>query len=256
MLLAALVVENDVLVQQFHERVHGDAIPVPIVEELVLEAAEEAFASRVVRAAALLRHGPGQAVSLAYADPAGPSVMASPVRVADRVLARGERPARVLQGAVGERRARAPSDPPCHDEAVVAVDDRAEVRLLLAGQLELGDVGEPQLVRRVRVEVAPHQVGGRVRYLPLVGVVAPLPLQVGDLAALFGHQPAHDLLADDDAAFPQLVVHVPVAPRAAGAVEYPPDIDPELGVLVLRAQLRAAVLIGALRDPQGIGELS
>ena len=79
----------------------------------VLEAAEEAFASRVVRAAALLRHGPGQAVSLAYADPAGPSVMASPVRVADRVLARGERPARVLQGAVGERRVRAPSDPPC-----------------------------------------------------------------------------------------------------------------------------------------------
>lgn len=91
---------------------------------------------------------------------------------------------------------------------------------------------------------------------PLVGVVAPLPLQVGDLAAFFDHQPAHDLLADDDAAFPQPVVHVPVAPRAAGAVEYPPDIDPELGALVFRAQLRAAVLIGALRDPQGIGELS
>ena len=34
LLLAALVVENDVLVQQLHERVHGDAIPVPIVEEL------------------------------------------------------------------------------------------------------------------------------------------------------------------------------------------------------------------------------
>lgn len=101
----------------------GGAIPIISV----LEAAEEAFASRVVRAAALLRHGPGQAVFLAYADPAGPSVMASPVRVADRVLARGERPARVLQGAVGERRVRAPSDPPCHDEAVVAVDDRAEV---------------------------------------------------------------------------------------------------------------------------------
>ena len=102
----------------------------------------------------------------------------------------------------------------------------------------------------------PARLGGRVRYLPLVGAVAPPPLQVGNLAALFGHQPAHDLLADDDAAFPQLVVHVPVAPRAAGAVEYPPDVDPELGVPVLRAQLRAAVLIGALRDPQGIGELS
>ena len=78
LLLAALVVEADVLVQQLHERLHGDAAPVPMVEELVLEAAEEAFASRVVRAAALSRHGPGQAVSLAYADPAGPSVMASP----------------------------------------------------------------------------------------------------------------------------------------------------------------------------------
>ena len=92
---------------------------IPIIS--VLEAAEEAFASRVVRAAALLRHGSGQAVSLAYADPAGPSVMAPPVRVADRVLARGERPARVLQGAVGERRVRAPSDPPCHDEVLASM---------------------------------------------------------------------------------------------------------------------------------------
>lgn len=79
---------------------------IPIIS--VLEAAEEALACRVVRAAALPRHGADQAVSLAYADPAGPSVMASPVRVADRALARGERPARVLQGAVGERRVRAP----------------------------------------------------------------------------------------------------------------------------------------------------
>ena len=47
---------------------------IPIIS--VLEAAEEAFASRVARAAALPRHGADQAVSLAYADPAGPSVMA------------------------------------------------------------------------------------------------------------------------------------------------------------------------------------
>lgn len=138
---------------------------IPIIS--VLEAAEEALASRVVRAAALLRHGPGQAVSLAYADPPGPSVMAPPVRVADRALARGERPARVLQGAVGERRVRAPPYAPRDDEAVEAVDDRAEARLLLARQLELGDVGEPQLVRAARAAVALHQVGGASDISPL-----------------------------------------------------------------------------------------
>mgnify|MGYP007005692788 CR=1 FL=1 len=132
-----------------------------MVEELVLQAAEEALACRVVRAAALPRRGADQAVSLAYADPPGPSVMAPPVRVADRALARRERPARVLQRAVGEGRVRAPPYAPRDDEAVEAVDDRAEVRLLLARQFELGDVGEPQLVRTARTEVALHQVGGR-----------------------------------------------------------------------------------------------
>ena len=157
LLLAALVVEADVLVQQLHERLHGDAAPVPMVEELVLQAAEEALACRVVRAAALPRHGADQAVSLAYADPLGRT---PPVQVADRALARRERPARVLKRAVGEGRARAPPYAPRDDEAVEAVDDRAEVRLLLARQLELGDVGEPQLVRAARAEVALHQVGG------------------------------------------------------------------------------------------------
>ena len=102
----------------------GDSA-IPIIS--VLQAAEEALACRVVRAAALPRHGADQAVSLAYADPPGPSVMAPPVRVADRALARGERPARVLQRAVGEGRVRAPPYAPRDDEAVEAVDDRAEV---------------------------------------------------------------------------------------------------------------------------------
>lgn len=47
---------------------------IPIIS--VLQAAEEALACRVVRAAVLPRHGADQAVSLAYADPPGPSVMA------------------------------------------------------------------------------------------------------------------------------------------------------------------------------------
>ena len=150
-----------------------------MVEELVLQAAEEAFASRVVRAAALLRHGPGQAVSLAYADPAGPSVMASPVRVADRALARGERPTRPPGS-----RWRAPRsgafDPPCHDETVVAVDDRAEYAFSSLGSLNSVMSVSHSLFGASAWKLRSTRLGARP-ISPLVGVVAPLPLQVATL---------------------------------------------------------------------------
>lgn len=108
---------------------------IPIIS--VLQTAEEALASRVVRAAALPRHGPGQAVSLAYADPAGPSVMASPVRVADRALARGERPACGLEAAVGELRVRARADRP-------AIQARLLLNRHRIAAINLGPTGQPR----------------------------------------------------------------------------------------------------------------
>ena len=61
---------------------------------------------------------------------------------------------------------------PADDHPVEAVHDGAKMNLA-GGYPELGDVGEPRLVRRIGVEVAFHQVLRCVGYLAFVGAVPP-----------------------------------------------------------------------------------
>ena len=126
---------------------------------------------------------------------------------------------------------------------------------LPARQGELGDVGEPEPVRGVGVEVAFDQVLGIIRYLAGVGAVAPGLLDVDDPAALLGHYPADDLLGDPGALGGEPVADVAIAPPAVGGVEYADDFRPYARVLVPCRHRPAAVLIGALRDPQETDEL-
>ena len=71
-----LVVVSQIGVEHAAELGYRHARPVPMVEEFILEPAEESLHRRVVRAAPLLRHRPGQVVLLADRDPSGPAVMA------------------------------------------------------------------------------------------------------------------------------------------------------------------------------------
>ena len=118
-----------------------------MVEEFILEPAEESLHRRVLRAASLLRHRPGQVVLLADRDSSGPVVMAPAIRVRDGALPFGKRSACGLETAVGEFRVRARADRPGGQAAVEAVEDRGQVHLA-ARQPELRDVGEPRLGRR------------------------------------------------------------------------------------------------------------
>ena len=83
-----LTIVHEVGLEPAHELPGRHALPVPVVEELVLEAPEEALAGRVARAAALRGHAPDQAVLLADPDPLRPAVVAAPVRVDRRAPAR------------------------------------------------------------------------------------------------------------------------------------------------------------------------
>ena len=74
-------VPDHVAVQHVYEPVHRDAREAPLVEELLLETAEEPLRGRIVRRTALRAHRPGQPVLGADADPFRPPVMATPVRV-------------------------------------------------------------------------------------------------------------------------------------------------------------------------------
>lgn len=63
-------------------------------------------------------------------------------------------------------------DRPGDEHPAEAVDDRAQVDLLGAREPELGDVGEPQQVGLVGVEIPVHEVLQRLVDLAGVGAVA------------------------------------------------------------------------------------
>ena len=100
------------------------APPVAAVEELVLQSSEESLGGRVVRAAALGAHGPGQPVLLADADLSGPPVVAPAVGMDRGTLPVAKRGGRVEQHALAHGCAGASRQPPGHDHAVEAVDHR------------------------------------------------------------------------------------------------------------------------------------
>lgn len=243
---ALVAVPDHVLVEHRGELVDRHAPEAPLVEELLLETAEEPLRGRIVRRTALRAHRPGQPVLGADADPFRPPVMATPVRVDDRRLAGLERGARVAKHAVGQGGVGARADRPGDGHAVVAVDDRRQVHLARRDR-ELGDVRDPQPVRRGGVEVAVHEIRGCAADLALVRTVALRALEHGD-HAVAGHQ-AHDALGrHDDARAFELEVDalVPVTPPAAP--ERLAHQGQEVRVLVRPAHGLQLVVVRAARD--------
>lgn len=129
-----------------HEFGKADAPPVPLMEELLLELAEEAPGPSVVAARALARHAPRQPVPLAYRDPPRPAIASAAVAVDRRGLARRQCRADRLEARVRERRVGTRPDRPGDGPAVEAIDHGRQVALLAGGDPELGDVGDPQPV--------------------------------------------------------------------------------------------------------------
>ena len=243
---ALVAVPDHVLVEHRGELVDRHAPEAPLVEELLLETAEEPLRGRIVRRTALRAHRPGQPVLGADADPFRPPVMATPVRVDDRRLAGPGRGARVAKHAVGQGGVGARADRPGDGHAVMAVDDRRQVHLARRDR-ELGDVRDPQPVRRGGVEVAVHEIRGCAADLALVRTVALRALEHGD-HAVAGHQ-AHDALGrHDDARAFELEVDalVPAAPPAAP--ERLAHQGQEVRVLVRPAHGLQLVVVRAARD--------
>lgn len=231
----------------------GHVLPVAAVEELVLEPAEESLGRGVVRRAALGAHGPGRPVVRADADPPGPSVVAPAVRVNDGMLAVAKRGDRVEQHALAHGRIRAWRQPPRHNHAVEAVDDRRQPALV-AVHGELGDVREPQFIRPPGVEVAFHEVGRSQRQLAFVGAPRLGFPQVHGTKPLLAHDAAHDLLRDRQQIRPvppQHGVDGAVPPHSPALLEQDSDPFAQAGVLVSGLDHRALVVVGAAGQTHG-----
>lgn len=119
--------------------------------------------------------------------------------------------------------------------------------------LELRDVGEPRLVRRIGVEVPVHEALRHLRHLADVRAVPALPLVVKDDEALVGHELADLLLADGDAVVPvHLLVDVAIAPGRVGARELLADRGAGGCALVGFAEALAVMVVGATLDPRRV----
>ena len=145
----------------------GNAREAPLMEELLLETAEEPLRGRVVRRTAFRAHRTRQTMLLADADPLGPPVAAATVGMDDRLLPVPERGARVGEHAVGQRRVRAGADRPRDGKPVVAVDHGRQIGLA-RGNREPGRVRDPQPVRTLGVEIPVRQILRRLGGLALV----------------------------------------------------------------------------------------
>ena len=148
-------------------------------------------------------------MAFADADPSGPAVMASPVRVDDRTLAVGQGGACLLEHGGGQFGCRAGADIPRHGHPVLAVDDRAEVYLAFA-DVQFGDVRGPQPVGRFWRGSGVDEVGGCRAALARIGAIAPAALEPGR-DAMRAHDP-HD--ASGAHADTPLARHLPYAPVA------------------------------------------
>ena len=80
-LSAPVPIPDHATVKHPHELVHCNALPVPSAEELDFQPAEEALHARAVERVAFARHRPHDAAIVADANPPGPAMMPSAVRV-------------------------------------------------------------------------------------------------------------------------------------------------------------------------------
>ena len=69
-----------------HKLLQGDALQRTTVEHLVLHSPEKPFTGWIAWQKSFPRHGPGEPCILNSLDPAGPSVMAAPIRMNNRML--------------------------------------------------------------------------------------------------------------------------------------------------------------------------
>lgn len=163
-------VPDHVVVEHVDEPVHRDAREAALVEELLLDPAEEPLRGGVVRRTAFRARRTRQVVVRADADPFRPPVVAAAVGMDDWFLAVLERGARVGEHAVGQRRVRARADRPGDRHAVMAVDHGRQVGLARRDR-ELREVRDPQHVRPFSVEIPVHQVRRRLGQLAFVRAV-------------------------------------------------------------------------------------
>ena len=169
--------------------------------------------------------------------------MGATVRVNDRpALATGYALSGGIQHRVHQGGVRLCTVGPLDHQAIRTVNRGQEINLS-SWYLEIGDVGQPLLIRDQSLEVTIDQIVWRRAYFAQVGAV-PTP-SVGSIdPAFLLHQALHDFLGDMQLAPAEGCAHPPVAIATVIALKDIGDGNTCVRVFVRAAQLQAVIKIG------------
>lgn len=142
--------------------------------------------------------------------------MAAVVGVMDHPRLRLAAADRHHQGVDGELGGASIAHRPADHAPGVAVDDSGQVQLAFAGR-ELGQVGDPTLIRPGRREVATEQIRRR-RAVTAGGPPRPLAGTTDAADPVLAHQPGHALVIGRDTATRELAQHPHAPIGAAGGL--------------------------------------
>jgi hypothetical protein len=157
------------------------------------------------------------------------SAVAAPVAVVHQpVQGRVAAPDRHLQGVQGQVGAQVAGQLPADDQPRERIDDQGGVDEPRPGP-HIGQIGNPELVRTGRAEVALHQVSGSWSSLVVDGGAGGLAAHhPGD--AQLTHEPLDGAAGDLEALAAQLPPDLAGAVDLVVVVEDPPDLELELGI--------------------------
>ena len=168
-----------------------------------------------------------------------PAVVAPPVAVPHRALARIQLLAGLLQARVRKLAVRACRYGPGSQDPVEAVEDKGRVHFAaVAAKLELDYARVPKRIETSYTETPAHEFVECFHHLAFVRVIAtPALLVIQDADALFGHYRANLLLARslDGGPLTQMAADASIPTRSARPLE-PLDSGPAQGRALVRCR--------------------
>src|SRR3954454_7700353 len=169
------------------------------VSQLALERGEEALAERVVIAVSDRSHRRGYSVLPETAAEFDRCVLTTLIRVMNDSLMRFSLLESHIESRGHQFGAEMVLHGPAHDFAAPDINDHCQIQKVLARGRNVGDVGDPELIRSRGREVPLDQIGGRPRRAILLR--GPRPFAAADAHELVLSHQTSDSLASDRTSF-------------------------------------------------------
>ena len=173
-----------------------------IMDAFDLERSVGRFHRRVIVAVGTATHRHGDLPVIERFAVVVGAILTAPIRVMHQSGGRSAQPQRKRQRLLGELSVDACGHRPADQAAAEHVQHQGNIQPALCGR-HVGNVGQPELVRRTGLEPTAHQVRFRGQRMTRVGRAHETPLATG-LKTFLAHQPMNAFGIDREAGRPQI----------------------------------------------------